>query len=311
MRVIFVHGGAGRWRRARKLESYEKFLIQAVLEGYKALKNGSAVDAVREAISVLEDSGIFNAGIGSVLTYTGKIEVDAGIMDGSSLKFGGVAAVRNIRNPIKVAYKLLNYHILLTRGFLDKICSIKKLLQELKPLPHRVQTWRNMLSNENRIPEIYRMFIEMHKLLSKAHETVGAIALDSEGRLAAGASSGGLWLKPEGRIGDSPIPGAGYYASSIAAASASGKGEYIMSLGACLRTCILIEGGLHPQEACERVVKAASNIFGEGTLGIIALDFKGRFGCAFNTQGMARAIYGDNIELRVGFFETMYKPASI
>ncbi|RLF15761.1 MAG: asparaginase [Thermoprotei archaeon] len=304
-RVVFVHGGAGRWSAIKDRRAYEKALREAALEGYKALLNGSAVDAVEAAIKYLEDSGLFNAGKGAVLNFDGEIEMDAGIMYSKGLRVGAVACVRNVKNPIVLARKVmeLESHILITGKIataLMKSFGIKELKENeiRKDRVERFLRLKEEFKKSGKVPYsiikgCIRHYVRVMELSEV--ETVGAVALDAEGDLAAGASTGGIWLKAPGRIGDSPIPGAGYYADNIGAASATGIGEIILRTCACIRTCMLMALGLNPQDATRAVVNYVTEVMGRNNIGIIAIDHKGRIGCAYNTEGMARAYMRDGM----------------
>ncbi len=299
---ILLHGGAGRYsideRRRRILENAIK---EAAIAGFSILENG-AVEAVVESVRVMEDSGVFNAGLGSALTLNGYVEMDAGVMNGRDLSIGAVANLRGIKNPILVAKKVMEEtdHILLAgegaykfarmMGFED---STDKLITEDKKRKHRelVDKWLK--------GEIYKRFSKLKRFynqnVDEAVGTVGAVALDYEGNLAAAVSTGGIHIKLEGRVGDSPLPGAGFYANKYAAAVATGIGEYIARLLLSKYACDLVERGKTAREAAVEAIKYITSVFGKNTAGIIVVDYKGRIGADFNTGGMLRAYLGEGL----------------
>ena len=299
-RVVFVHGGAGRWSRVKDLKRYEQALREAAEEGYKELLNGSALDAVEASIRYLEDTGLFNAGKGSVLNFNGFIEMDAGIMFSKDLKVGSVACVRNVKNPISLARKIMEIdgHIFLAGDTTTKLArafNLEELKEATEDRRRRYIELKKMFEESGKLPyKVLENSIRCY-LKAQAHETVGAVALDSDGNLAAGASTGGIWLKLPGRIGDSPVPGAGFYADVYGAVSATGIGEVILRTCACIRACTLMALGLNAEDAVRSVVNYVTGIFGKDNIGMVAVDSKGRIGCAYNTEGMARAYMKDGI----------------
>jgi beta-aspartyl-peptidase (threonine type) len=250
--VLLVHGGAGSWKKENE-ENAIRVIIESLKRGYEEFKKGSALEAVVESIAYLEDSGVFNAGKGSIRNSEGEIEMDAGVMDGKTLDIGAVA-VTNIENPIKVAYKIL----------LEKRHSIIGCLKKEKKV------------YENRSIEIF--------------ETVGAVALDTNGRLAAGTSTGGILGKKPGRIGDTPIPGAGYYATSNVAVSSTGIGEIILKVLPAKEVDILVSMGFDLESSLRAVVNKVTNMFGKDNIGLIGIDKLGYASALYNTKGMARGI---------------------
>ncbi|RLE62788.1 MAG: asparaginase, partial [Thermoprotei archaeon] len=216
---ILLHGGAGRYL----LDEYRRRILERAIEeatiaGFNLLENG-ALEAVVESVRVMEDSGVFNAGLGSALTLNGYVEMDAGVMNGRDLSIGAVANLRGIKNPILVARKVMEEtdHILLAGEGAYKFARMlgfedftDKLVTEDKKKKHReiIDKWLK--------GEIYKGFTKLRKFFDqnagRMMETVGAVALDFEGNLAAAVSTGGIHIKLEGRVGDSPLPGAGFYA---------------------------------------------------------------------------------------------------
>lgn len=294
--VIVIHGGAGtvnpKNMTGRKADAYHTALTQAVLAGASQLrKGGSAVQAVVDAVVSLEDCDLFNAGRGSVLTHDGEVEMDAALMDGKTGQAGAVAAVRSVKNPVLLAKAVLksSRHVMLSgRGALA-FAHTKNL--ETVPTEYFL--------SPNRIRQLERAKLKDAIVLdhdgdsdepgSKHFGTVGAVALDQRGNLAAATSTGGMTNKRFGRIGDSPIIGAGTFAAnSTCAISCTGHGEFLLRAVAAHEVHALIKyAGLDLATACERVIHQTLGEQG-GKGGIIAVDSQGRIALPFNTRGMYR-----------------------
>ncbi|RLG65279.1 asparaginase [archaeon] len=291
MYAIIVHGGAGVRKIPKDIqEQREKVLRKSCETGAEVLaRGGNALDAVEEAVKILEDSPLFNAGTGSALTLTSEIEMDAAIMDGSTLKAGAVACIKNVKNPISVARKVMEKtsHVLLV-GEGAILFARKMGFEEYNPrTDYRVRQLKKYFREwlEGKI-DFYRENLEVARLYVRELGTVGAIALDKNGNIAAGASTGGFVLKLPGRVGDTPIIGAGIYATNAGAAVATGLGEAIIKFCLSFRIVSMIENGLLPQEACKKALEELTQKFGENTAGVIALDKFGSLGYCFNTLGM-------------------------
>ncbi|MFP3065476.1 MAG: isoaspartyl peptidase/L-asparaginase [Sulfolobus sp.] len=250
--VIAVHGGAGDWNK-RDSEKGRNEIIKALQRGYEEFSRGSAIEAVVEAIAYMEDCGVFDAGIGSVKNSRGEVEMDAGIMHGNTLRLGAVASVQ-VRNPIREALKVMRdgRHVLL--------------------VGKRGEETLNSLNS------------------TLSHDTVGAVALDKDGNLVAGTSTGGISGKLPGRVGDSPIPGAGYYATQRVAVSSTGIGEIILKVLPAKEVDILVSLGLSVEDAVRSVVNKITSLFGKGNVGLLALDNRGYVTAYYNTVGMARGV---------------------
>lgn len=303
-----IHGGAGGYRFSNDEErlKYVKELEDATINGLKALQNGGAVDAVEAAVSNMEDSGLFDAGKGSVLTISGNVEVDAGIMDGRSMRIGAVAAVKNVANPIKLARMIMEKtsHVIIAGDGAAELAKLWKLYTPTHKLysDAKSRRYEDML-RDYKSGKGY--FSGNLKLISELGigDTVGAVALDKDGNLAAGTSTGGVWLKLDGRVGDSPIPGAGYWAQNgVAAFSASGLGEVIVRSMVCIRAAYLVENGLSIGEALRRVVDDVTKRYGNGLVGVIGIDAKGNVASSFNTSAMARAWGRGSRVMRIAFY---------
>ncbi len=302
--AIAIHGGAGTILKSSmtlsKEAAYNRSLTEAVTEGEEILKRGgSSLDAVEAAIRSLEDNDLFNAGKGSVFTNTGRNELDASIMSGLDLSAGAVAGVTNIRNPITLARSVMekSEHVLLTgKGAID---FAKTTNQKFENDGYFFVQDRFDQLEEARNAGLVQLDHSDHKF-----GTVGAVALDLDGNLAAGTSTGGMTNKKFGRVGDSPIIGAGTYANNnTCAVSCTGHGEFFMKTVAAYDvSCLMEYKGLSLKEACKLVVKEKLvKIGGEG--GLIAIDAKGNIELVFNSAGMYRAKAGKGKKLFVGIYK--------
>lgn len=295
--AIAIHGGAGTILKStmtfEKEQAYKKGLEDAINEGEVILKKGgSSLDAVEFAIRSLENNPLFNAGKGAVFTNTGKNEMDASIMNGKDLTAGAVAGVTNIKNPISLAKGVMekSEHVFLTGlGALD---FAKKINAEFANDDYFfVQLRHDQLQQAKESDTVVLDHVQDNsKKNEKKFGTVGAVALDIHGNLAAGTSTGGMTNKKYGRVGDSPMIGAGTYANNnTCAISCTGHGEFfIRSVVAYDISCLMEYKGLSLKEACKIVVMdKLVKIGGEG--GLIAIDNKGNIELPFNSEGMYRA----------------------
>ena len=285
---MVIHGGAGTIERSEMTAENEKAhragLEQALKAGYAILeRGGSSLDAVQAAILVLEDDPLFNAGRGAVFTHEGTNELDASIMDGRTLNAGAVAALQHIRNPIILARLVMEKspHVMLegegAEAFGKKM-GVKFVDQKYFYTDERWQSLQKEKAKHSPAPTPDK----------DRHGTVGAVALDKSGNLAAGTSTGGTTNKQFGRIGDSPIIGAGTYANNrTCAVSCTGDGEYfIRSLAAYDVSAMMEYEGMPVQKAAQAVIDKVGKLGGTG--GLIALDKDGNFAMPFNTSGMYR-----------------------
>ncbi len=297
---IAIHGGAGTILKedmTPELEkAYHEGLQQALDAGYAVLENGgTAVTAVKAAVMYLEDNDLFNAGKGAVFTKKGVHELDAAIMDGSNLAAGAVAGVRNIRNPIELAENVMLHsgHVFLSgKGANDFAIrqGIKLEPDEYFFSEYRYQQWR-----EIRDSDLYQLDHKSDKLVGlmkdKKFGTVGAVACDDEGNIAAATSTGGMTNKRYGRIGDSPMIGAGTYANNkTCAISCTGHGEiFIRAVAAYDVSCLMEYKEMSLTEACNEVVmKKLLSMHGDG--GLIGIDKQGNTALIFNSAGMYRGL---------------------
>ena len=298
--TIVIHGGAGtivKEDMTPELEAqYLKGLQGALDAGYAVLKEGgSAVNAVKAAIVILEDNLLFNAGRGSVFTKKGVQEMDAAIMDGTDLSAGAVAGVRNVRNPIELATEVMrnsNHVFLSGKGAND--FAIKQGIK-LEPDEYffsqfRYDQWKAIRDSDNySLDHTHSDIDELMK--DKKFGTVGAVACDVNGNIAAGTSTGGMTNKKYGRIGDSPLIGAGTYANNkTCAISCTGHGEIFIRAVAAYDVSALMEYKGEPlDKACVEVVNhRLHNMGGEG--GLIAVDKQGNASMVFNSAGMYRGV---------------------
>jgi beta-aspartyl-peptidase (threonine type) len=297
--AIVIHGGAGTISpkdMTPALEAEYRFTLRkALTSGYAVLKKGgTSLDAVQAAIEVMEDSPLFNAGKGSVFTHDGKNEMDAAIMDGSNLKAGGVADVQHIKNPIALARLVMEKtpHVLLVGDGAEKFA----ISQDMPLMP------ASYFYTQKRWDELQRVLKAEGDKSAAVQEqypgttaygfgTVGAVALDRFGNIAAGTSTGGLTNKMDGRVGDSPLTGDGTYANNATCgASGTGTGEYYMRLNLTKDVSDLMEyKGWSLKKAVNYEINDKLVKFGgKGSGGLIALDRSGNIAAVFNTTGMYR-----------------------
>ncbi len=291
--AMVIHGGAGTILREKMTPEREAAIRAALTEalqaGYRILeKGGSSLDAVEAAVCILEDSPLFNAGRGSVFTSAGKNEMDAAIMDGATKKAGAVASVKGIKNPIRAARKVMEQtsHVMLVGEGAERFAREQGLQFEDSAYFFTQERWDELQRAKQKEKEHGSL------VLPHAHMgTVGAVALDRSGNLAAATSTGGTTNKRWGRVGDTPIVGAGTYAdNATCAVSCTGRGEiFIRSAAAHEVSTLMRYEGLSVDKAAKRVVhEELVALGGEGTGGLIALDRQGRFALECNTPGMYR-----------------------
>ncbi len=293
--MIIVHGGAGEWNE-EKFKIAEKILVKAVEEALEILrKDDDPITACETAIKILEDEPIFNAGTGSVLNIFGEVEMDASIMRGDNLKAGAVAGVKNIKNPISLARKIMEEteHILISNEGAQKLAKVFGF-EEYNPITdeslERYKKAKEKIGETDRFKKL-KEFIE--KYPNYFIGTVGAVVVNSKGIIVSGSSTGGTILKLKGRIGDTPLIGAGIYANDVCGASATGIGEGIIRVNLSAFVCYLVKFGL----SVENAVKSAIDYLTEKVnlpAGIIAIDKFGNIGFYHNTQYMPVAYYKDN-----------------
>lgn len=277
MYAVVVHGGAGRWDRDRASPLVAGVRRAADRAGAILAGGGSALDGVVAAVTELEDDPVFNAGTGSALNLDGDVEMDAGVMDGQGRRTGNVAALSGVRNPVQVARRVMDDtdHVLICG---DGALRLARLLGfgEFDPVTEpRLKAWRRCRAALERGEQSFPT--PLRPLLGGSiggGDTVGAVALDTRGRLAAATSTGGTSLKLPGRIGDSPIPGAGNYATEHAAVSATGHGELMLRFGTAKAVCDAVEQGASAGNAAARVLEQMAATVG-CAVGLIAVDAAG------------------------------------
>jgi len=300
--AIIVHGGAGAIPPERHMAASEGCHAAALAGWGVLLRGGSAMDAIEAAIMALEDNPGFNAGTGSVLTSDGRAQMDAGVMDGETLDVGAVAGVERIKNPVALARLVsASPHVLLV-GAGAELFAQKQGLALVDPgalvTTAQFERWQRGYRDGDDVNVEPKLIAEsgpdalrdqsVHADGDK-HGTVGAVAIDRHGRIAAGASTGGMAGKHPGRVGDTPLVGCGYYAETpIGGASCSGHGEHFMRLLLAKRAIDLLERGMSAQAAADAAIETLGQRTG-GTGGLILLDAEGAVGFARNTDAMAYA----------------------
>lgn len=309
---LVIHGGAGAIVRdkltpQREL-AYTQLLTQSLTAGHAILTaGGSSIDAVIAAIVVMEDSPLLNAGKGAVFTHTGINELDASIMDGATRMAGAVAAVSTIRNPIRAAYAVMkkSKHVMLI-GQGAEAFAAKQGLEIVDPSYFFTQFRWDQLQKAITEDRVLRDHDADQSApmpgKDEKHGTVGAVAFDRYGNLAAGTSTGGYTNKQFCRVGDTPIIGAGTYADNRSiAVSATGSGEMFIRTAAAFNTAAQVQLRQLPiAEAADHTLSEIADIGGDG--GLILLDNKGNYAMRFNTSGMYRGTIGNDGIARVGLF---------
>ncbi len=285
---LAIHGGAGTILRSEmsssKESKYKKALLKSITTGYQILeKGGTALDAVEACVMCLEDIPLFNAGRGSVFNSKGQQEMDASIMDGQSLKAGAAAMLRHIKNPVRLARCIMEHseHVMLAGKGAEKFAKTHGFKRMNADYFFNEERYKQLLVAR----KVDKVVLDHNK-----YGTVGAVALDKMGHLAAATSTGGMTNKKFGRIGDSPVIGAGCYADDQSCAvSCTGSGEYFLRTNAAFHVAALMRyGGQNLEHAANQIIHdILPSIGGDG--GLIAIDSKGNIALPFNTEGMYRA----------------------
>ncbi len=295
MRAIAIHGGAGAVRTEMQSSHREGAWTALTVGREVLLQGGSAVDAAVAAVVALENNPLFNAGHGAVFTHDGTNELDSSIMDGKTLKAGAVASLKHIRNPISLARLVMEKspHVMLVGDGAEafaKEMGVKFVDQKYFYTDERWQALQKLKASPAPPRDKDR------------HGTVGAAALDRAGNLAAGTSTGGMTNKKSGRVGDSPIIGAGTYANNeTCAVSCTGDGEYFIRRAVAHDVSASMEyKGLTVKEAAQSAIERVGRIGGTG--GLIAIDKAGNVAMPFNTSGMYRGTVGPNGKVRVEIY---------
>jgi beta-aspartyl-peptidase (threonine type) len=302
--VLVIHGGAGVIKRdmdPATQKAIRAALTKALEQGYAQLKAGKpALDAVTAAITVLEDDPHFNAGKGAVFNHDGKNELDAAIMDGATLRAGGVANVHHVKNPILLARAVMEHspHVLMFGDGAEEFAKTQDIVLVDPKYFWTQKRWQELQD------ALKKDAAGQHADAEKEGHfgTVGAVALDKDGRLAAGTSTGGMTDKRFGRVGDSPIIGAGTYANAGCAVSGTGWGEFYLRTVAAHEICMRVAEMHQPlKEAAEYVInKEIPKLGGDG--GAIVLGANGEFATPFNTEGMFRGWVDQGGKIHVAIF---------
>ena len=276
---LVIHGGAGTITREKmspeKEAEYREKITEALTVGYEILEKGnSSLDAVEAVVRIMEDSPLFNAGKGAVFTNAGTNELDASIMDGNTLQAGAVAGVKTVKNPISAARKVMEktWHVMLSGDGADHFAAEQGLEIVDNNYFYTERRWNALKKAQE----------------EEKHGTVGCVALDKKGNIAAGTSTGGLTNKRWGRIGDTPIIGAGTYANNeTCGVSGTGQGEYFIRGNIAYDvSALMIYRSLTVKDAAGQVIDKLSERGGNG--GLIAMDKNGKIAMSFNTEGMYR-----------------------
>ncbi|WP_447951077.1 isoaspartyl peptidase/L-asparaginase family protein [Chryseobacterium koreense] len=310
--VMVIHGGAGTITKENmtpdKEKAYREKLTEALKTGYSEIQKGKpSIDAVVSAIVVMEDSPLFNAGKGAVFTADGKNEMDASIMFGKDKSAGAVAGVHTIKNPIKAAIAVMqkSEHVMLA-GTGAELFAKEQGLEIVDPKyfwtkdrwdglqrAKQKEIEKNKKTSQNSLPDSYS--------IDQKFGTVGAVALDKNGNLTAGTSTGGMTNKKFGRIGDSPIIGAGTYANSQVGISGTGWGEYFIRSTAARTVAAKMEyQNKDVKTAAQEAIDEIEKMGGDG--GLIALDKDGNMAMPFNTAGMYRGAVTENGEIEIEIY---------
>ncbi|HEK0786105.1 TPA: isoaspartyl peptidase/L-asparaginase family protein [Proteus mirabilis] len=304
---LVIHGGAGTITKdtitPEQEKEYKEKLTEALNAGYAVLNSGgTSIEAVQKSINVMEDSPLFNAGKGAVFTHDGRNELDASIMDGKTRKAGAVAGVTTVKNPINAAIAVMEKspHVMMVSNGAD-IFAKEQGLTIVDPsyfkTEHRWQQLQKAIEKEQVVLDhdgkTAALFVDP-MMYDYKYGTVGAVALDQHGNLAAGTSTGGMTNKRYGRVGDSPIIGAGNYADNeTVAVSATGSGEmFIRTLTAFNIAAQVKYKNLPLEEAAQNALDEVKAINGSG--GVIVLDKTGNYTMSFNSEGMYRGTIGND-----------------
>ncbi|WP_407517142.1 isoaspartyl peptidase/L-asparaginase family protein [Elizabethkingia anophelis] len=312
--IVVIHGGAGTLLKKDmppELEQqYKEKLKEALYKAYEKLQQGqTAIEAVEAAIVVMEDSPLFNAGKGAVFTSEGKNELDASVMYGKDKTAGAVAGVTTIKNPIKAAVAVMqkSEHVMLIgKGaeYFAKTQGLKIVNPKYFWTQHRWDALQKVKKAELKAnqPNAVNQRYPAYYLTDKKFGTVGCVALDKDGNLAAGTSTGGMTNKKYGRVGDSPIIGAATYADKNIGISGTGWGEFYIRTSAARTVAAKYEyQNKDLKTATQEVMSEIENMGGDG--GIIALDKSGNMAMTFNTEGMYRGAITSNGEIEVEIYK--------
>ncbi|MCW3078951.1 isoaspartyl peptidase/L-asparaginase [Segetibacter sp.] len=306
--TILVHGGAGPDSAfiKKNIDSYKQGLREAADTGYGILEaGGTAMDAVEAAVNYLEDNPLFNSGRGSALNEKAEVEMDASIMDGKTMKSGAVAIVKNVKNPVTLARAIMEKTKHIYIGDMGALEFAQKMHLRLMPEAYFItdHAYEQYLSATEEEANSIEQAGE-YQVRRKEHGTVGAVAVDKDGNVAAATSTGGTENKVPGRIGDSSIIGIGSYANNkTCAVSSTGDGEVLIRNVAAFHVSAIMQyKGLNLKEACNYLIKEELKD-AQGDMGIIAVDPEGNFTFEFNSERMHRAWRTSDGEQGVGIYK--------
>ena len=314
--AIAIHGGAGTIEKSRftpeKEAAYRAKLTESVEAGYAILeKGGTSLDALTAAINILENSPFFNAGKGAVYTHDETHEMDASIMEGKTRQAGAVAGVKHIENPINLARLVMDesVHVMLSGAGAETFATsqgVELVDNKIFDTDHRYKSLQRAKAKMKKAKQENKDYQAAHQSLEVEYKvgTVGAVALDKYGNIAAGTSTGGMTNKRYGRIGDSPVIGAGTFAdNNSCAVSATGHGEYFIRYNVAADICARVQyQGKTIEQAGKEVIHDVLMPIG-GTGGVIIIDTKGNISLPFNTKGMYRASKSNGKATYVGIFK--------
>lgn len=309
--VLVIHGGAGTIERStmspEREKEYRAGLERALTAGYDILrKGGSSLDATEAAVRVLEDDPHFNAGKGAVFTSAGSHEMDAAVMDGATLRAGSVCSIKHVKNPISLARLVMERsgHVMMSGDGAEafaKASGVELVDQKYFYTQERYEAWQRVKEKQKAAEKAGHSYIMSAK---DRHGTVGAVALDVSGNLAAATSTGGTTNKRPGRVGDTPVIGAGTYANNATCAvSCTGDGEYFIRANVAHEVSALMEhSGMSLADAAETALARAKKLGGEG--GLIALDQHGNYALPFNSAGMYRGHVGSDGRIEIEIYRS-------
>lgn len=294
--AIVVHGGAGNWQPERRKAGLQG-VKKAAETGYRILEDGgNSLDGVMSAVVAMEDDGAFNAGYGSSLNMEKKVEMEASIMDGKTLLAGASGLLSDIKNPVRLARVIMERtdHVFVVGESAEKLAKLEHLerrnpVTELR-LRYYEQQKRAIFENKSELPKLAKLVKEHPELFTLG--TVGAVAIDNQGNVAAATSTGGFSFKLPGRIGDSPLIGCGTYADNLAGAcSTTGVGEISIRLVLAKTVCNHMENKKTAQEAAESAIRLVNTRLSSmyNATGLIAIDSHGRIGAAHNSPNLCWA----------------------
>ncbi|HTS85456.1 MAG TPA: isoaspartyl peptidase/L-asparaginase [Usitatibacter sp.] len=298
--ALIAHGGAGSWRPGSEQDAVEGMKAAAQAGRAILMGGGTALDAVCATVVILEDNPIFNAGTGAVLNFDGFCELDACVMESRESRVGAVAALQRVKNPILVARKVMEEtdHVMLAGEGAQRFARVMGFGDHDPVTPARKADWAD---KRKRVDEVLgKHSLRMHRFLKEHPEyaggTVGCVAVDNDGILAAATSTGGVTLKLVGRVGDSPLAGAGNYASRTAAVSATGTGEYVIRTLAGRAVCDAMERGASIERAMTDVLDRMRRDF-SADVGLIAVDSAGTPLARHLSRDMPHAWFGGTGEV--------------